>query len=162
MILFHPVSISLLQSSSLCLLHFAPWLSLSFQTITQDLAPGKSSQIANTLRHKNVYCLRAFCSMTQDFSFWFFLLECYVLCVVFLFVYLLTKTVKQTRHNFFLPICTLFALVWKKTEQYFAFSSWDYWGNVFLLQHCLSIIFSFSFSVYISQPPSSRNCIFPY
>lgn len=157
MILFHPVSISLLQFSSLCLLHFAPWLSPSSQTITQDLAPGKSTQIANTLRHKHVYCPRAFCSMIQDFSFFFFL------CVMFLFVYLLAETVKQTRHDFFLPIRTLFALVWRQIEQYLILSiPRDYWGNAFLLQHSLSLLFSFSFSVCISQLPSHGNCIFPY
>lgn len=86
----------------------------------------------------------------------------FFLCVMFLFVYLLAETVKQTRHDFFLPICTLFALVWWQIEQYVIFSiPRDYWGNAFLLQHSLSL-FSFSFSVCISQLPSHRNCIFPY
>lgn len=125
MILFHPVSISLLQSSSPCLLHFAPWLSPSSQTITQDLAPGKSTQIANTLRHKHVYCPQAFCSMIQDFSFLFFFL-----CVLFLFV-CFAETVKQTRNDFSLPICTLFALVWWQIEEYLILSiPRDYWGKI--------------------------------
>lgn len=61
MILFHSASISLLHSRPLFLLHFAPpgfWP--SSHTITQDLAAGKSTPFANTLRHKSVDRLQAF------------------------------------------------------------------------------------------------------
>lgn len=146
-----PVQLTLLPT-------FCP---LAFAVISDDhsrFGSWKSTQIANTLRHKHVYCPRAFCSMIQDFSFLLFFL-----CVMFLFVSLLAETVKQTRHDFSLPICTLFALVWWEIEEYLILSiPRDNWGNAFLLQHSLSLLFSFSFSVCISHLPSHCNCIFPY
>lgn len=133
---------------------------LAFAVISDDHSRFGSWKKHTDCEHAETQaCLLSSGLLQHDTGFLFFIF----FYVMFLFVYLLAETVKQTRHYFFLPIHTLFALVWRQIEQYLILSiPRDYWGNAFPLQHSLSLLFSFSFSVCISQLPSHGNCIFPY
>lgn len=149
---------SLLQSSSLCLLHVALWLWPSSHTITQDLASGKCTPIANTLRHEHVDCPWAFCSMTQEFSLFYF--PCWSLLFYALCSCVFTCALKPWNK----PDTTLWGMLcpyarclhW--SDGIFLFMCREYWRKAF--PPCvlsLTLMFTGAFS----YPLNHHACIFP-